>query len=71
MRVLLAGATEAIGRPLIRGLKQNGHSVYCLARSAESTRILSDMGAEALIGDALDGRLGPGRDCADPSGCRD
>ena len=54
MRVLLAGATGAIGRPLIRGLKQNGHSLFCLVRSAESTRILGDMGAEALIGDALD-----------------
>jgi nucleoside-diphosphate-sugar epimerase len=54
MRVLLAGATGAIGRPLIRGLKQNGHSVFCLVRSAESTRILAEMGVEALIGDALD-----------------
>jgi 2-alkyl-3-oxoalkanoate reductase len=54
MRVLLAGATGAIGRPLIRGLKQNGHSVFCLVRSAESTRILAETGTEALIGDALD-----------------
>jgi 2-alkyl-3-oxoalkanoate reductase len=54
MRVLLAGATGAIGRPLIRGLKQNGHSLFCLARSVESTRILAEMGAEAVIGDALD-----------------
>jgi len=54
MRVLLAGATGAIGRPLIRGLKQNGHSVFCLVRSAESTRILAEMGVEALTGDALD-----------------
>jgi len=57
MRVLLAGATGAIGRPLIRGLKQHGHSVFGLvrsARSSESAHILSEMGAEALIGDALD-----------------
>jgi 2-alkyl-3-oxoalkanoate reductase len=54
MRVLLAGATGAIGRPLIRALRQNGHSVFCLVRSAESTRIIAEMGAEALIGDALD-----------------
>jgi 2-alkyl-3-oxoalkanoate reductase len=54
MRVLLAGATGAIGRPLIRSLKQNGHSVFCLLRSAESARTVGDMGAEALIGDALD-----------------
>ena len=57
MRVLLAGATGAIGRPLIRGLRQRGHSVFGLVRSAkssESTRILTEMGGEALIGDALD-----------------
>ncbi|HKD26918.1 MAG TPA: NAD(P)-dependent oxidoreductase [Xanthobacteraceae bacterium] len=54
MRILLAGATGAIGRPLIRGLKQHGHSVFGLARSAESTRTLAEMAAEALIGDALD-----------------
>jgi nucleoside-diphosphate-sugar epimerase len=42
---------------LIRGLKQHGHSVFGLVRSAkspESTRMLTEMGAEALIGDALD-----------------
>jgi 2-alkyl-3-oxoalkanoate reductase len=54
MRVLLAGATGAIGRPLIRGLKQHGHSVFGLVRAAESTRMLTEMGAEAVIGDALD-----------------
>ena len=54
MRVLLAGATGAIGRPLIRGLKQHGHSVFGLVRSAKSTRMPTEMGAEAVIGDALD-----------------
>jgi nucleoside-diphosphate-sugar epimerase len=42
---------------LIRGLKQRGHSVFGLVRSAkssESTHILTEMGAETLIGDALD-----------------
>ena len=39
---------------MIRGLKQHGHSVFGLARSAESTRALAEMAAEALIGDALD-----------------
>jgi 2-alkyl-3-oxoalkanoate reductase len=54
MRVLLAGATGAIGRPLIGGLKQYGHSVFGLARSAESTRALAEMAVEGLIGDARD-----------------
>ena len=54
MRVLVAGPTGAIGRPLIHGLKQHGHSVFGLVRSAESARIVTEMGAEALTGDALD-----------------
>jgi 2-alkyl-3-oxoalkanoate reductase len=54
MRILVAGPTGAIGRPLIRGLRQHGHSVFGLVRSAESTRVLTEMGAEAVIGDALD-----------------
>jgi 2-alkyl-3-oxoalkanoate reductase len=54
MRVLLAGPTGAIGRPLIRGLKQHGHSVFGLVRSAKSARMLTEMGAEALTGDAVD-----------------
>jgi len=54
MKVLLAGATGAIGRPLIRALKHHGHSVFGLVRSAESTRMLTEMGGEAVIGDALD-----------------
>ena len=54
MRVLVAGATGAIGRPLIRNLKQHGHRVFCLARSAESARTVAEMGADAVTGDALD-----------------
>src|ERR1700692_4530845 len=30
------------------------HSVFGLVRSAESTRMLTEMGAEVVIGDALD-----------------
>jgi 2-alkyl-3-oxoalkanoate reductase len=54
MRVLLAGATGAIGRPLIRALKLDGHSVFGIVRSRESASLLAEMDAEALIGDALD-----------------
>ena len=53
MRVLLAGATGAIGRPLIRCLIQHRHNVFGFVRSAESTRMLSEIGAESVIGDAL------------------
>jgi nucleoside-diphosphate-sugar epimerase len=39
---------------LVRALKQHGHSVFGLVRSAESKRVLDETGAEAVIGDALD-----------------
>src|SRR6185437_11613486 len=54
MKVLVAGATGAIGRTLIRLLKECGHAVFGLARSPDSERALDEMGAEAVNGDALD-----------------
>jgi len=54
MKVLVAGATGAIGRPLIRCLKESGHSVFGLVRSSDSESALVEMGAEAVTGDALD-----------------
>ena len=54
MKILLAGATGAIGRPLIRCLKENGHTVFGLVRSSDSDSALVEMGAEAVTGDALD-----------------
>jgi len=54
MRVLIAGATGAIGRPLIRYLNQNQHTVYALARSPTSSQVITELGAEPVNGDALD-----------------
>ena len=54
MRVLIAGATGAIGRPLIRGLRVAGHTVFGLARSPESARVLAEAGAGEVTADALD-----------------
>lgn len=54
MKIVIAGATGAIGRPLVRCLKEAGHAVFGLARSAESARRLSEIGAGALIADATD-----------------
>jgi 2-alkyl-3-oxoalkanoate reductase len=54
MRILLAGATGAIGRPLIRMLRDAGHTVFGLARSPDSAQALAAMGAGALIADALE-----------------
>src|ERR1700676_2880450 len=54
MKVLVAGETGAIGRPLIRLLKESGHAVFGLAGSSNSERAMCEMGAEAVNGDALD-----------------
>ena len=54
MRVLISGATGAIGRPLIGFLRERGHAVFALARSGSSARVVAALGAEALIADALD-----------------
>ena len=55
MRVLVAGATGAVGRPLIKSLIQAGHTVFGMVRSQNSSASLSDLGAEVVIADALDG----------------
>src|SRR4026207_1770758 len=54
MRILIAGASGAIGRPLVRRLRANQHEVFALTRSPESARALEENGAEPVIGDALD-----------------
>jgi 2-alkyl-3-oxoalkanoate reductase len=54
MRVLIAGATGAIGRPLVRCLRDNRHAVFALARSPQSSRAVAELGAEAVTADALD-----------------
>jgi nucleoside-diphosphate-sugar epimerase len=53
MRILIAGATGAIGRPLVRCLKENRHSVFALARSPKSSCAVAELG-ESVIADALD-----------------
>src|SRR5262245_26941355 len=54
MRILIAGATGAIGTPLVRRLRANQHEVFALTRSPGSTPELKEIGAEAVIGDAMD-----------------
>jgi nucleoside-diphosphate-sugar epimerase len=54
MRILIAGATGAIGRPLVRCLKEERHTVFALARSPQSSRVVAESGAEPVTTDALD-----------------
>ncbi len=53
MKVLIAGASGAIGQPLVHRLRANEHEVFALTRSPDSAP-LKEIGAEPVIADALD-----------------
>ena len=54
MRVFLAGATGAVGKRLVPALRERGYEVVGLTRSPEKAPSLRNLGAEPVIGDALD-----------------
>ena len=54
MKILLAGATGAIGRPLVRRLVDAGHEVTALTRSADKVASLDAAGARGLVCDVCD-----------------
>ncbi|MEU4648311.1 NAD-dependent epimerase/dehydratase family protein [Nocardia fluminea] len=54
MQVLLAGATGAIGRPLIRALTANGHTVSALVRKPGAHPLVRELGATPVTADVLD-----------------
>ena len=53
MRVFVAGASGAIGEPLIAELMKQGHSVVGMTKSEAGAKGLKGQGAEAVIVDAL------------------
>src|SRR3954453_20509608 len=54
MRVFLAGATGAIGRPLVRQLVAAGHDVTGTTRSESRADLIREDGADPVVLDALD-----------------
>lgn len=54
MRVLVAGATGAMGRQLVPALLAAGHQVAAMTRSAGKTAELAAVGAEPVVADGLD-----------------
>lgn len=54
MRVLLAGATGAIGRPLLAMLVDAGHEVVGTTRTPSNADVITRMGAEPVVMDGLD-----------------
>jgi hypothetical protein len=54
MRILIAGASGAIGRALVPRLRANQHDVFALTQSRDSAAVLKELSAEPVIADALD-----------------
>ena len=54
MRVLVAGATGAIGKQLVPRLTDAGHEVYAMIRKESDKAKVSRLGAVPVIADALD-----------------
>jgi nucleoside-diphosphate-sugar epimerase len=54
MKILIAGATGAIGRPLVKLLQADGHAVSALTRSAERAAALEQAGVDPHVCDVFD-----------------
>src|SRR5271156_1003902 len=54
MKIFLAGASGAIGRPLIAELVRLGHSVTGMTQSADGAKRLVALGAAAEVVDVFD-----------------
>lgn len=54
MKILIAGASGAIGQPLINFLIQDGHEVYGISQSKERALNIKDKGATPIILNVLD-----------------
>ena len=54
MKILVAGATGAIGRPLVVKLVERGHEVYGMTRSESKRDQIEWLGAKSVVADALD-----------------
>src|SRR6266481_1422139 len=54
MKVLIAGASGALGTPLTRALIAAGHEVLGLARSPESIDRLTHLGAHPILANVMD-----------------
>ena len=54
MKIFIAGATGAVGLPLVRALRTLGHQVTGMTRAGEGADRLRELGAEASTADAFD-----------------
>jgi nucleoside-diphosphate-sugar epimerase len=57
MKIFVAGASGAIGRPLIAELVRSGHAVTGMTRSADAAAKMQELGAEGVVVDAFDAAM--------------
>jgi nucleoside-diphosphate-sugar epimerase len=54
VKVFVAGASGAVGKPLVRELIERGHEVVAMTSSASKRSVLEEHGASAVVGDVFD-----------------
>jgi nucleoside-diphosphate-sugar epimerase len=54
VKVFVAGATGAVGKPIVRELIERGHDVVGLTSSESKRSLLEELGASAVVGDVFD-----------------
>jgi nucleoside-diphosphate-sugar epimerase len=54
MKVLIAGATGALGVPLVRALIASGHQVLGITRTPGKSSLLTTLGAQPIVADVMD-----------------
>ena len=54
MKVLIAGATGALGVPLVRALIADGHQVLGITRTPGKSSLLTTLGAQPIVADVMD-----------------
>jgi len=57
MRVFVAGASGAIGSPLVRELAAGGHEVVAMTRAPAKVGLLRELGAQPVVAEGLEVRL--------------
>jgi 2-alkyl-3-oxoalkanoate reductase len=54
MKVFVAGASGAVGKPVVRELVGRGHEVVAMTSTESKRPILEELGASAVVGDVFD-----------------
>jgi nucleoside-diphosphate-sugar epimerase len=56
MKVFVAGASGALGKPVVRELLARGHEVVAMTSTESKRPMLVELGASAVVGDVFDAR---------------